>query len=401
MCKHSFLICITLTAIFSLSASAKTYDLHSPDGDISVTVTVDEQVWYSVSFKGQTILAPSALSMTTSEGSLPGDNPVVKEVRKNGINETLRPVVREKYKEIQNHYEEITLVFGKKTSSLTFRAYDDGVAYRFATALDNPARVISEQIEYNFPADYNIYFPQEDSFYTHQERMYQYSRLSKLEKGKFCSIPALVDVPNGPKIALTESDLIDYPGFYLQAQGNTSLKAVFPQYPKKEEGRSDRDRVVTETEDYIAKTGGTRAFPWRAMIIAGTDGDLILSQMVYKLASPCELKDTSWIRPGKVAWDWWNDFNTYGVDFRSGVNTDNYKYYIDFASKYGIEYIILDEGWYQHGDLLKTVDAVDMEELLAYGKQKTSVSFSGPRGKRWMSNLTRPWSNLKNGALPV
>ncbi len=364
-----FLISLLAVATVSTLTFAKNYDLRSPDGTIQIQIAADESLSYSVAYKGKTILSPSRLSVTINQTALPGDNPVVTQAKTASNTEMLYPAVREKSKQIENHYNQLTIEF-EQPVSLIFRAYDDGIAYRFQTDMEGSVEVTGEQIEYNFADDYSIYFPQEDSFYTHQERMYLYSRLSELEKDKFCSIPALVEVPDGPKIALTESDLIDYPGFYLQAQGNSSLKAVFPNYPKKEEGRSDRDRVVTETEDFIAKTAGKRNFPWRTMIIAAADGDLIESQMVYKLASPCQIEDTSWIRPGKVAWDWWNAFNSYGVDFRSGVNTDNYKFYIDFASKYGIEYIILDEGWYPLGNLLKTVDDIDMEELLAYGKAK-------------------------------
>lgn len=371
--KNEVYVRLAVTVLTMLTCSvlgkAGTYEVLSPDGDIKVQVSVTEVIEYSVSFKGQAVLAPSRLSLTLAGGQVLGKEARVKTTRNYYISETIYPAVREKSKAIDNKCNELTIEF-EKPFSVIFRAYDDGVAYRFATRMADPVTVVSEEIEYSFPEDYLTWFPQEDSFYTHQERQYQHKRLSELEAGRFCSIPVLVEAGEGPKIAVTESDLIDYPGFYLQAQGDRALKGIFPKYPKKEEDRGDRDRRVTETEDYIARIDGTRALPWRLMVIAEKDGDLVLSQLVYKLASPCEIEDTSWIRPGKVAWDWWNDFNTYGVDFRSGVNTENYKYYIDFASKYGLEYIILDEGWYPLGDLLKTVDAIDMEALLAYGKEK-------------------------------
>lgn len=354
---------------FSTLCLAQTYNLASPNGTIKVQIAVTDHIEYSIALNGQTILAPSPLSLTLDQGRILGQNPAVKQAVTSAASETLYPAVQVKSRTIDNTYNQLDIDF-KEPFGLIFRAYDDGVAYRFKTDLPSPLTVVSEQIEYNFPNDNMIYYPEEDSFYTHQERQYQHKKLSELTTGKFSSIPALVEVTGGPKIAITESDLIDYPGFYLQAQGNTTLKAVIPHYPKKEESRGDRDRVVAETEDFIAQTNGRRTFPWRVMIIAENDGDLILSQIVYKLASPCEIEDTSWIRPGKVAWDWWNAFNSYGVDFRSGVNTDNYKFYIDFASQYGLEYIILDEGWYPLGNLLKTVDAIDMPELIAYGKSK-------------------------------
>jgi alpha-glucosidase len=177
---------------------------------------------------------------------------------------------------------------------------------------------------------------------------------------------------NGTKIAIAESDVDDYPGLWLRGTSNNALEATFPPYPLKEELRknSDRDFQVTESADYLAVTTGTRTFPWRILAIAENDADLITNQLVYLLAQPSQIKDTSWIKPGKVAWDWYNANNIYGVDFKSGINTQTYKYYIDFASRYGIEYVILDEGWYKLGNLLAVVPEIDIEELVAYGKKK-------------------------------
>jgi len=258
---HGFIV-ITALLVLSTAGSAQTYQLTSPDGDIAVQLTITDHIAYAVAFKDDTILSPSRISMTLDAGRVLGQNPAVKEVKKESLSKVLTPAVSQKSKTIQNTYNELTIDF-EQSYSLIFRAYNDGIAYRFKTAVSEPVNVVTEQIEYNFPADYSIYFPQEDSFYTHQERQYEYLKLSEIGKGNFSSIPALVDVPDGPKIAITESDLIDYPGFYLQAQGNTTLKAVFPEYPKTERSRGDRDRLVTNTEDFIAKTAGSRTFPWR------------------------------------------------------------------------------------------------------------------------------------------
>jgi alpha-glucosidase len=180
----------------------------------------------------------------------------------------------------------------------------------------------------------------------------------------------VIDTKAGPKLAIGESDVEDYPGLWLRGNSNNSLSGTFPPYPLKEELSGDRDLRITQAADYIAVTKGTRTFPWRLIGIAENDADLITNQLVYLLASPSQVKDTSWIKPGKVAWDWYNANNIYGVDFKSGINTQTYKYYIDFASKYGIEYIILDEGWYKLGNLLEVVPEMNIEELVAYGKQK-------------------------------
>jgi len=169
---------------------------------------------------------------------------------------------------------------------------------------------------------------------------------------------------------IADADVANYPGLWFRGNSNTTLSATFPGFPLTEELKGDRDFGVTKTADYIAETKGTRTFPWRIVGVAETDADLITNQLVYLLAQPSQVDDTSWIKPGKVAWDWYNANNIYGVDFKSGINTATYKYYIDFASKHGIEYIILDEGWYKLGNLLQVVPEMNIEELVAYGKQK-------------------------------
>jgi hypothetical protein len=186
----------------------------------------------------------------------------------------------------------------------------------------------------------------------------------------YCQLACRRRYRGGIKLIIGESDVDDYPGLWLHGNSNDSLSGTFPHYPLKEDARNDRDIRVAETADYIADTKGTRTFPWRILGIAENDGALITNQLVYLLAKPSQVQDTSWIKPGKVAWDWYNANNIWGVDFKSGINTQTYKYYIDFASKYGIQYIILDEGWYKLGNVLQVVPEMNVEELVAYGKQK-------------------------------
>jgi alpha-glucosidase len=184
------------------------------------------------------------------------------------------------------------------------------------------------------------------------------------------SMPVLVMVDDGPRVAITESDLRDYPGMYLVGTSGAKLRSRFPAYPLKEEQTRDRTVKVVERADWIARTEGKRTFPWRVFVITPDDAGLVESTLVYQLAPSCRVEDTAWIRPGKVAWDWWNAINLHGVDFRSGVNTESYKYYIDFAADHGIEYVILDEGWYELGDLFAINPDMDMEALLAYAKDR-------------------------------
>jgi len=225
-------------------------------------------------------------------------------------------------------------------------------------------------VSLNFAGDYNVYYPKEDSFLSHNEREFIYLALQDITPATIASLPAVVDTKDGIKLAIGESDVDDYPGLWLRGNSNNSLSAVFPPYPLKEELERDRDLKVAQSADYIAVTKGTRTFPWRIIGIAEKDGDLITNQLVYLLAKPSQLEDASWVKPDKVAWDWYNANSIYGVDFKSGINTQTYKYYIDFASQYGIEYVILDEGWYKLGDLLAVVPEMNIEELVAYGKQK-------------------------------
>ena len=242
-------------------------------------------------------------------------------------------------------------------------------------------KVKEETLFFNFAGNHHVDFPKEKSFQSHQERLYEYLPLADIQKGSFCSLPALVEIKEGPKLVLMEADLMDYPGLYLEGTGKNSLTGLFPGYPLKEarvdltKRGGDRNIPVLEYADYIAEIKGKRNLPWRVIAIADEDKELIHNQIVFKLATPLQLKDTSWIKPGKVAWDWWNYNNIYSVDnypvaFKAGVNTETYKYFIDFAALYKIPYVILDEGWYQLGDIMKINPDMDMEAILANAKKK-------------------------------
>ena len=360
---------ILIMAAVTSNASAADYQLASPNGKISVKIQITDKILYSAAHNSIPLLTPSPISMTINNEKTLGRTPSVKSVMRRTENQTIHPVVCVKSKTIQDNFNEITITFDEPFS-LTFRAYDDAVAYRFSTHIDKTIHVFAEEVAFNFPLDFQVYFHGEDSFHTSSEKNYQYLALSSIDSGKFCSLPALVDTGFGPKIVLTEADLLDYPGLYLAGTKGKSLKGKLPAVPKKEEQENDRKVRVTERYLYLTETNGSRTFPWRVMVIAENDGDLLTNQTVYKLSTPLKLQDTSWIKPGKVAWEWYNASKITGVDFTPGINTDTYKYYIDFASKYGIEYVILDEGWYVLGDLLKISPGMDMEELFDYAKQK-------------------------------
>ena len=357
--------------LITSAAGAKGYVVQSPGGQVEATVTVGSDVKWAVSFNGKEILSPSAVSMTIPDGPVLGLDAQVIGESETKTSQKLFPVVPVKNRIINDNYRQLTLKF-KGDYALQFRVYDDAAAYRFVTSFRQQIKIKAEQAQFNFAGDYNVWFPREDSFFSHQERVYEYRMVSDIPDEQFSSIPALVDLGNGEKMLITESNLVDYPGLWLKGTGRNSFNAIFPHYPRRQKKESDRNIKPDDIADYIAVTKGTRSFPWRLLILAKDDLALLNNETVFKLASPCRLKDTSWIKPGKVAWDWWNAWNVFGDDvtFEAGINTETYKYYIDFAAKYGIEYIILDEGWSATEDVLKVRDGLDMEELSAYAKDK-------------------------------
>lgn len=363
---------ILLVLLFTSFLSAKDFIVNSPNKKLRLKVTVGNNISYSL-MKGESVLIePSEILMGLSDGIVIGSNPKLIESKTKTLKEILYPVVKQKYASILDNYEELTLTFSGNYK-LIFRVYDDAIAYRFSTSLPGKIKVMYEQSEFNFGKDFQILFPEENSFMSHSERIYSNIKLSDVTSKKFCSLPALVKLDNEVNALITEADLEDYAGMYLTGSEKNpyQLMGLFPYYPAKDTVRSDRDVYVTQRKDYIAETNGTRDFPWRVIAVSENDGDLIENTIVYKLAKPSDKNfDFSWIKPGKVAWDWWNFLNISGVDFKAGVNNNTYKYYIDFASKYGIEYIILDEGWYKLGNLLEQSKEINVEELVAYGHQK-------------------------------
>jgi len=357
----------TVLAAASRSAESN-YTVKSPDGRIEVRIRAADRIQYDVLLNGKPLLQDCKLSIDVDHKTL-GMNSKVTSAKERSVNQVLEPVVRQKFAKIRENYKEIRLEM-EGGYAVTFRAYNEGAAYRLETSLKlEQVKVYREQAVFTFPGDYTVYYPQEESLFSHNERRYIPLHMKDIAESAIATLPAVVDV-GGVKVAIAESDVEDYPGLWLRGTGGNALAAIFPPYPLKEKLEHDRDFRVTESADYIAATSGTRTFPWRIVGVAERDADLLTNQLTWLLAKPSQLKDTSWIKPGKVAWDWWNANNVYGVNFKSGINTETYKYYIDFAAKYGIPYIILDEGWYKLGNLLDTAPEINMEELVAYAKQK-------------------------------
>lgn len=381
MRKTLLLLAATVACTFSVQAQ-KTYTLASPDGRLQTTVAAGDALTYAVTFDGRTILDASPLSLTLDNGTTWGIDPRVAGVTRTSADKMIAsPFYRAD--SIRDHYNALTLRM-KGDWSVEFRAYDDGVAYRFVSRAKKPFNIVSEQADFRFPADLEATVPYvargkegdfDDQFYNSFENTYTTARLSELNPGRLMFLPLVVDAGDGVKVCITETDLENYPGLYLTNAGaaKNGLKGVFAPYPEKQEqgGHNRLQMLVRERKDLIAKVDAPRAFPWRVAIV-GSDTDLAASNLSYLLAAPSRLDDIAWIKPGKVAWEWWNDWNLSGVDFRAGVNTATYKYYIDFAASEGIEYVILDEGWAvnKQADLMQVVPAIDLQEIVNYGRQK-------------------------------
>lgn len=381
--RFIFLAAAISGAAFPTFAKDVNYRVTSPDGHISATVMVGEDIRYSVSRNEQTLIAPSTISMNLSDGTVFGQNDKVRKTVRTSFDDTFSTVAYKKA-EVRDNYNQILLNF--KEFSLIFRAYDDGVAYRFVSNLDKKKtyEVISEQAEFNFGEDRQAFIPYvnsgaktvEGQYFNSFENTYTVQNLSQWRKDRLAFLPLVVAADEGVKILITEADLTNYPGMHvIGTEGSNSLKGTFAPYPKviEQGGHNRLQGMVKERENFIAKTSGDEVFPWRVIMVSTSDSQLAVNDMVWKLSPKQDAgTDYGWVKPGKVAWDWWNDWNLYGVDFKAGINNETYKYYIDFASTHGIAYVILDEGWAVNlqADLFQVIPEIDIQELVDYGKER-------------------------------
>jgi alpha-glucosidase len=343
--------------------------LSSPNGRLAVRVDAVDGIRWSATFDGKAIVREAEASMKI-DGLVLGEGAKVRAARRSRVDRAIVPVVRRKAAKLAERYEELRLEMAGRYA-VVFRAYDDGLAYRFETDLPREqVRVYEERMLLRFPGGARVFYPREDSFFSHNERKFLDLPLREIGPTTLASVPAIVAGGDGVRIAITDADVEGYPGLWLVGTGDDGLEATFPPFPLEEKLERDRDLRVERAAGYLAVTVGKRAYPWRVVGVAENDAGLIESSLPFLLAKPSQLSDTSWIRPGKVAWDWWNALNLRGVDFEAGVNTATYERYIDFASQHHIEYVILDEGWYVLGDVLKVVPEVDVAALTAHGREK-------------------------------
>jgi alpha-glucosidase len=364
---------LILILIFTLSlkTSASQIVVTSPDGKAVIRLEYSKGLMISIEYDNKTIMAPSPVSMSIREYPEAYTNPERKKVITRKINGEIIPVVAEKRSHIPDVYNEKEVWF-KGKYGIKLRAYNDGVAWRFITRFPGNITVDNELVTLNMASADSVYYGSEDNFVSHSERFYICRNAGSVKSNQMGILPAVFRKANGIIAAFTESDLLDYPGLYLLGndKGNGSFSGIFPKVVDQMQPTGDRDYGITSRKDYIAVTRGTREFPWRVFGLVENESRLLENDISYRLGSPCKLSETSWIKPGKVAWDWWNDWNISGVPFKSGINTDTYKYYIDFASTNKLAYVVFDEGWSEPGNLDKLNPDMDMEALFAYAKQK-------------------------------
>lgn len=380
MKKLSLILGLILTT--GVASFAGSYTVVSPDKLITVKVETGKTLTWSVERAGETVIAPSLIGLDIEGAKVqPGVNPKVKKASRRTVDRKLEAVVPTKFKEVRDNFNELTLKMSGGYS-VEFRAYDNGAAYRFVTDLPGEMTVNAETVEFNVPEGTHAWWPASQPMRTNymnsQEATFTEMAVDSLGADMTGYLPIYMQTPAGTRLVLTESDVDDYTNLFLQGTGSDRLAGVFPKIIKKkrmktpEEGwGSDRTEIVLETEPYMAVTQGRRTMPWRVAMISDKDADLLENTLVWQMAKPSVLEDVSWIRPGRISWDWWSGINVFGVDFEAGINNDTYKYFIDFASKNGFEYILIDEGWSASTtDIQNYKPDVNIEELVKYGKER-------------------------------
>lgn len=380
------------------TALAKEHRLTSPDGRISLVVSSGEKLCWSVSRDGQQLLAPSAISLRLDDGSVYGTG----RLRGTATCSISKEIPTALYKKslVEDRFNQLTLTFSD--CSVVFRAYDSGVAYRFVSRSGKPFKVLSEQAEFRFAEDFPAYVPYTSVFNSSFEKQYTFTEISEFDPRSMAILPVMVKAADGVRMNIMESSLHNYPGMYLsRGEDLLELKGKFAAVPSVvvQGGHNSLQGIVKERQNHIAECGPGEKFPWRIIAI-GDDLAMADNDLVWLLGEePDPAIDWSWVKPGKVAWEWWNSWNVKGVDFKAGINNDTYKFYIDFAAKYGIEYVILDEGWSVKGkaDLMQVVPEIDIPELVDYASRRNVglILWAGYWAfDRDMENVCRHYSEL-------
>lgn len=384
--KIKSILCLFLLAVANVSVFAqKKVSATSPDGQTTVNITLSDRIYYDIESHDETLLKQSVIGMTLRDKTL-GSNPVLRKKSVRKVNETITPLFPLKYSTVENNYTLLTMDM-KGGYSVDFRLYNDGVAFRMRTTLPGEIEIMQENTIFQLADNCDLVLQQPGGFKTACEENYSVVKSDQWKKeDRMSELPVLIMGKN-QKILLSEFDLCSYPGLFLKGNADNSLSAIHPKTPLQYEDHGDRSQRILKEADYIAKTDGTRTFPWRYMLITQEDGRLAENTMPVRLAQECQIEDVSWIKPGLTCWDWLNGI-PYGpdVNFKGGINLETYKYFVDFSSRNGIPYIIMDEGWALNTrDPYRTNPAVNLPELISYAKSKNVGIFV------WL-----PWLTVEN-----
>uniref|UniRef100_UPI0032169DBF glycoside hydrolase family 97 protein n=1 Tax=uncultured Draconibacterium sp. TaxID=1573823 RepID=UPI0032169DBF len=362
---------VILFLVISNAAFAVDYQVVSPNKEVLATVSATSTLSLQVAHKSSNLFQIKNIALQIVKKDFDTQINKVKRVKNTSVNQVIRPEINEKYKEIKDNYNELEIYF-RGDIALIVRAYNNGIAYRFKSSFNDSITIENETLDLSFDANDSIHFQRSKTFNSSYETPYEYHAVNKVEAGGYCCLPALVKKQTGVNVLITESDLTDYPGLWLQGTATQTLKSALSGYPVafKNDGSPYGQGQVKKHANYIARTNGSRSFPWRIFAIAENDAGLLTNNLVYQLASPNKIEHPDWIEPGVVIFDWWGRRNIYGVDFHSGINTATAKYFIDFTAEFGFEYFLFDDGWSKQDDLLAVNPDLDMEEVMAYAKKK-------------------------------
>lgn len=369
--KKTIVMMLTVfTFIYSSKVYGKEISVQSPDGTLKVNIELKDKIYYSVYSGNDLLLEDCFLTMDLTHEIL-GEKPKLRGIKKGAVDESVKREIPLKNAIVRNHCNTLRMNFAGNYA-VEFRVFNNGLAYRFTTDKKGDMEVMGENLTINFPSDYLAHLSQPDGFKTSYEYPYTHVKTKEYQlTDRMSYLPILLETNKQYKILISEADLQDYPCMFLKSTGKNGMQSIFPKCPLEFGEDGDRSVKILKEADYIAKTSGKRSFPWRFFVISKEDKDIVENEMVYNLSSPCELEDYSWIKPGQVSWEWWHDARLYGVDFRSGYNMDSYKYYIDFASSFGIPYIIMDEGWAKSTrDPFTPNPTINLQELIKYGKER-------------------------------
>jgi len=363
------LLLTTLLSLAVISSHAQEYYLNSPDGILSAKISIHTEASVELSNGDELLFKLDEIDLLAADGQLEGMK--VKKSTNQSVSNTVIPLIKEKSASYPENYKELSLVF-KSDKALTFRLFNEGMAYRFETSAKDSLTIIKEKLSIQFHESDSTRYQSSQTYNSSYETPYEHDRLGDMTLDKLVNLPVLSEKQNGSLLMLTESDLYDYPGLWVRNRGNALLEGVHPPYPKtyKNSGSVYGHGQIQETHDFIAKVKGVRTYPWRIFAVADNEEDLIQNNLVYLLASPTELDDVSWIKPGVVMFDWWAKKYIYNVEFKSGINTETAKYFIDFCAAQDFRYFLFDDGWCPKDDLLSVNPELDMEEVTSYAAEK-------------------------------